>query len=525
MPACRGRPAATRRINHAGNVAAAVLAMVIGDHIAYEGIFYLLAGMCIATIVATRFIRPGEIDHDLARGAAGAGSPRRSARAASASRASPMRRPIGIAPARRRMGRVFRDRRILIFSASVVLFHFANAAMLPLAGQKLSHGHDRGAAGYMSACIIAAQLVMVPVALLSSRLAVSWGRRPVFLAGFAILPVRGVLYTMTSSPYALVGIQLLDGIGAGIFGVVGTLVIADLTRGTGRFNLMQGALATATGIGAAASNLSHAWSQPLDGQVRHGGTTQGGVSVAAGFAYSDPWVFPGGPGWPEQRYTGHSQRGWPATPREGATRESVATLGPGPGGANTWLRAGRVPEEAEDGILTAEDVSGLNLVSTELVVLSACETGLGEVQLGEGVFGLRRAFVLAGAKTLVMSLWKVPDEPTRELMEDFYSRLLAGEGRAEALRQAQLAMKAKYPDPFYWGAFICQGDPGPLVLPPVRPRRQTVGASVDRAEWFAIRFILFLFALAVVLMAATWIGIICARKFIGSRSPREPFVQ
>jgi CHAT domain-containing protein len=135
-------------------------------------------------------------------------------------------------------------------------------------------------------------------------------------------------------------------------------------------------------------------------------------------------------------------------------------------GANTWLKAGNLPEEAEDGLLTAEDVTGLDLLATELVVLSACETGLGQVHVGEGVFGLRRAFVLAGAKTLVMSLWKVPDEPTRELMEDFYGRLLAGEGRAEALRQAQLAMKAKYPDPFYWGAFICQGDPAPLERSP-----------------------------------------------------------
>jgi hypothetical protein len=132
-------------------------------------------------------------------------------------------------------------------------------------------------------------------------------------------------------------------------------------------------------------------------------------------------------------------------------------------GANTWLKAGNLPEEAEDGLLTAEDVTGLDLLATELVVLSACETGLGRVHVGEGVFGLRRAFVLAGARTLVMSLWKVPDEPTRELMVDFYHRLLAGEGRAEALRQAQLALKAKYPEPFYWGAFICQGDPSPLV--------------------------------------------------------------
>jgi CHAT domain-containing protein len=109
---------------------------------------------------------------------------------------------------------------------------------------------------------------------------------------------------------------------------------------------------------------------------------------------------------------------------------------------------------------SARDV---DLLATELVVPLVYETGVGRVHVGEGVFGLRRPFVLAGAKTLVMSLWKVPDDQTRELMEDFYGRLLAGEGRAEALRQAQLALKERYPDPFYWGAFICQGDPSPLV--------------------------------------------------------------
>ncbi len=120
-------------------------------------------------------------------------------------------------------------------------------------------------------------------------------------------------------------------------------------------------------------------------------------------------------------------------------------------GFKTWLKGGSLPAEAEDGLLTAEDVSGLDLLATELVVLSACETGLGEVRTGEGVFGLRRAFVLAGAKTLVMSLWKAPDEQTRELMEDFYRRILRGEPRAEALRQAQLEMKKKYPDPYKYG--------------------------------------------------------------------------
>lgn len=131
-------------------------------------------------------------------------------------------------------------------------------------------------------------------------------------------------------------------------------------------------------------------------------------------------------------------------------------------GANTWLKDGLLTEEAEDGLLTAEDVTAMDLLATELVVLSACETGLGEVHVGEGVYGLRRAFVLAGAKTLVMSLWKVPDEETQELMEGFYRRILEGQARSDALREAQLAMKAKHPDPRYWGAFICQGDPGPL---------------------------------------------------------------
>src|SRR5262249_17314833 len=138
-------------------------------------------------------------------------------------------------------------------------------------------------------------------------------------------------------------------------------------------------------------------------------------------------------------------------------------------GANTWLKGGKPPETAEDGLLTAEDVTGLDLLATEMVVLSACETGLGQVHVGEGVFGLRRAFVLAGAKTLVMSLWKVRDQQTQELMVDFYQRILKGEPRAEALRQAQLALKAQHPDPLYWGAFICQGDPGPLKRIPVGP--------------------------------------------------------
>ena len=131
-------------------------------------------------------------------------------------------------------------------------------------------------------------------------------------------------------------------------------------------------------------------------------------------------------------------------------------------GANTWLRDLPLPAHAGCGLLTAEDVVGLDLLDTELVVLSACETGLGEEDFSEGIMGLRRSFALAGARTVVMSLWKVPDAETRELMVEFYRRLRSGVGRAEALRQAQLRVREEHPEVFWWGAFICLGDPGPL---------------------------------------------------------------
>jgi MFS family permease len=150
---------------------------------------------------------------------------------------------------------LFADRKILIFAAAVTLFHFANAAMLPLAGQLLTRDHESFASLNMSACIVAAQLIMIPVAFLSGKYGESWGRKPVFLIGFAILPIRGFLYILSHDPFYIVAVQLLDGIGAGIFGVLSVVVVADLTRGTGRYNLVLGAMATALGIGASLSNV------------------------------------------------------------------------------------------------------------------------------------------------------------------------------------------------------------------------------------------------------------------------------
>jgi len=118
----------------------------------------------------------------------------------------------------------------------------------------------------------------------------------------------------------------------------------------------------------------------------------------------------------------------------------------------------------ENGILTALEASGLNLWGTKLVTLSACDTGIGEVKNGEGVYGLRRAFMLAGTETLVMSLWPVSDYVTRELMTNYYKGLKLGQGRREALRQVQLRMlkRKDLQHPFYWASFIQSGEWGNL---------------------------------------------------------------
>jgi CHAT domain-containing protein len=133
-------------------------------------------------------------------------------------------------------------------------------------------------------------------------------------------------------------------------------------------------------------------------------------------------------------------------------------------GANRALRAQAAM--ATQGIVTAEKILGLRLRGTEMVVLSACDTGLGEVKTGEGVFGLRRAFTQAGARSLVMSMWSVPDQETREIMAAFYRNLVhRGMSRGQALRQAALeemqVVERRYgfPNPYFWGPFVFMGEP------------------------------------------------------------------
>ena len=233
--------------NHGGNAFAAATAggaaYVWGPIV----VFFLMAFMAVASLVSTLMVPADAIDHDRARGlheeAAGGHE-----------------QPSGFRV-------LLTCRPLLIFAACAVMFHFANAAMLPLVGQKLALQDKNLGTSLMSACIVAAQIVMVPMAMLVGHKANVWGRKPLFLAGFLILPIRGALYTFSDNPYWLVGVQLLDGVGAGLYGALFPLIVADLMEGTGRFNVAQGAIQTAQGIGAALST-----------------TVAGLVVVAAGYS-------------------------------------------------------------------------------------------------------------------------------------------------------------------------------------------------------------------------------------------------
>ena len=219
--------------NHAGNAAAAAIAAGAAWFAGPIAVFWLMAAMAALSLAATATVPGSRIDHDMARGLEeGSGQDEH--------------QPSGISV-------LVTCPPLLIFALSTTLFHFANAAMLPLVGQKLALQDRNLGTTLMASCIVAAQLVMVPVAVLVGRFADRVGRKPIFLTGLAVLTLRGLLYPVSDNPFWLVGVQLLDGVGAGIFGALFPLVVADLMRGTGRFNIAQGAIATAQGIGAALS--------------------------------------------------------------------------------------------------------------------------------------------------------------------------------------------------------------------------------------------------------------------------------
>jgi hypothetical protein len=210
--------------NHAGNAFAAAAAGILAYFWGPVVVFFLLAAMSMASLVSALAIPARAIDNDLARGLHDTPAGQRTNQTGQPSRFKIL----------------VTCRPLLVFAACVLLFHFANAAMLPLVGQKLALQNQNQGTSLMSACIVAAQIVMVPMAMLVGAKADIWGCKLLFGMGLLILPIRGVLYTFSDNPYWLVAVQLLDGIGAGIYGAIFPIVVADLMRGTGRFNAAQG---------------------------------------------------------------------------------------------------------------------------------------------------------------------------------------------------------------------------------------------------------------------------------------------
>jgi MFS family permease len=221
--------------DHGGNIAIALVAGGVGYLFSQRVVFLLVPVFAALTCAAVLMIPAKAIDHDRARDLGEDGD------------------DDGVAAG---YSVLFQTRPLLIFACCALFFHFANAPLLPLVGQKLALEFPKEATAMMSFCMVAAQGVMLPIAIFVGRNADRLGRRPIFLVAFAVLPIRAALYTLSDNAFWLLGVQLLDGVGAGIYEALTPLVIADIMRGTGRYNLAQGAVATTQGVGATISALA-----------------------------------------------------------------------------------------------------------------------------------------------------------------------------------------------------------------------------------------------------------------------------
>ena len=217
---------------HAGNAVVALLAAAAGYFFSQRAVFLLAPGFAVLAVLAVLSIPHDAIDLDRARGLEGRHQHHERRHKAA------------------RWRDLMKHRTLLVFAAAALLFQFANAPLLPLIGQKFALGHPREATVMLSACIIAAQVVMLGISVFAGAKADKWGAKPILLIGFAALPLRAALFAVSDNSFWLIGVELLDGISGGIFAMMTPLVVADGMRGTGRYNLALGAIGTMQGVGA-----------------------------------------------------------------------------------------------------------------------------------------------------------------------------------------------------------------------------------------------------------------------------------
>ena len=215
-----------------GNGLSAAVMGACGYYFSAQAVFFVTAALLVPALVVLHGIEPAEIDPERAHGEL----------------------PEAPRPNRKAdLINLLKRRPLQVFGACILLFHLANAAMLPLMGSVLTMRSSQWATILIAACMVGPQLVVAAFSPWVGRQAQRLGRRPLLIVGFAAVPIRGVLFATVSDPYLLVTVQLLDGLTAAVFSVMVPLTVADLTRGTGHFNLTQGMIGTMMGIGASIS--------------------------------------------------------------------------------------------------------------------------------------------------------------------------------------------------------------------------------------------------------------------------------
>jgi MFS family permease len=222
-----------QRFASIGVLATTGLMGALGYFLSYQAIFLASAALVVPLLVALARIRSTDIHFGRACGQPDHDAPTPPARASRLS--------------------LWTNRPLLTFAGCLFLFQLGNASVLPLAGEELAYRNGTGSSLVISALIIVPQIIVALTAPWVGQKAQSWGRRPLLLIGFSALTVRALLFAVTTNPLLLIGIQLLDGISGSVLGVLTALIVADLTTGTGRFNLAQGFVGTLAGVGASLS--------------------------------------------------------------------------------------------------------------------------------------------------------------------------------------------------------------------------------------------------------------------------------